>query len=270
MGCLLTMIAGFALACTTMFNPILFLQTLVGLGLVIASACVINNYIDKHTDQKMQRTKHRALATELISGKSAILFAITLGIVGVIMLAFFANYLAAGLSIVGFIVYVSMYSLLKKHTSYATLIGSISGAVPPVVGYVAVSNRIDLGAFLLFAILVLWQMPHFYAIAIRYEKQYSAASIPVLPVSKGISKTKKHIVYYIIAFILTVPLLTMYGYANYWFLAIASALSGLWLWLSIKGFKRSDDTQWAKQMFLLSLVIIVAISGMMVVPKLMY
>ncbi len=264
MGNLITMIAGFALACTATINPVLFLQTLVGLGLVIASACVCNNYIDRHADKQMKRTKNRPTIGDVISSRSALLFALALGLIGLAILAFFANYLAAATAFLGFFIYVSMYSLLKKHTKYATLVGSISGAIPPVVGYVAVSNRLDLGALLIFAILVLWQMPHFYAIAIRHANDYEAASIPVLPVSRGIPTTKIHMLLYLIAFALTIPLLTYYGYAGYWYLAISSTLALVWLVLGIRGFKTTHDVAWARQMFIFSLITITGICGVIV------
>lgn len=264
MGNLITMIAGFALASAASIDPILFLITLVGLGLVIASACVCNNYIDRHADKEMKRTKDRPTIGEIISTKSALTFALILGVVGVFMLAYYANPLAAITAVSGFIIYVAMYSLLKSQTRYATLIGSISGAIPPVVGYVAVKNRLDLGALLLFALLVLWQMPHFYSIAVRHHEDYKKASIPVLPVAKGIDATKKQIVLWIIAFIFTLPLMYVFGYTSNAYLIITMALGMFWLVLATKGFKTKDHIKWARQMFIYSLVLIVSFCGVII------
>jgi protoheme IX farnesyltransferase len=260
MGNLITTVAGFALACTTGIDLILFTKTLVGLGLVIASACVCNNYIDRHNDKKMERTKNRALVQGIISSKKALIFASILGATGLPILAFTVNYLTAFMAFVGFLVYVGMYTFLKTHTRYATLIGSISGAVPPVVGYVAVSNRLDIGALLLFLILVLWQMPHFYSIAVYSFEDYKKASIPVLPVVHGIHITKIHMILYIVAFMITTLLLTYYGYTGYAYLISAGVLSASWLILGIKGLSATNDIRWARKMFALSLVIIVALS----------
>ena len=163
------------------------------------------------------------------------------------------------MGLVGFGVYVGLYSLLKIHTQYATLIGSISGAVPPVVGYVAVSNRVDAGALLLFLLLVLWQMPHFYSIAIYSFDDYKAASIPVLPIVKGIPVAKVHMVLYIIAFMLSTAMLTLCGYMGYIYLTSASILGGAWLLLCLKGFKTTNDKLWARKMFAVSLVTIIGI-----------
>jgi len=265
MGNLITTIAGFALACTAGIDLILFIKTLVGLGLVIASACVCNNYIDRHSDKKMERTKNRALVEGVISSKKALIFAFFLGATGLPILAFSVNYLTAFMAFIGFVVYVGMYTFLKTHTRYATLIGSISGAIPPVVGYVAVSNRLDIGALLLFLILVLWQMPHFYSIAVYSFDDYKAASIPVLPIVKGIAITKIHMTLYIIAFMILACLLTFYGYAGYAYLASATILGATWLGLSIKGFNAKNDARWARKMFAVSLITIVGLCAVITI-----
>jgi heme o synthase len=256
MGNLITTVSGFALASRGRIDEWLFLATLVGLSCVIGSACVFNNYIDRNIDRKMERTKNRALVQGLVSGKQAIYFALLLGCVGFAALIAYTNLLAVYVAAIGFIIYVGFYSFWKTRTSYATLIGSISGAVPPVVGYCAVSAEFDMGAALLFIILVLWQMPHFYSIAMYRLTDYSGASIPVLPVEKGNYVTKIHMLIYIIAFMIATFLLIGYGYTGYAYLATAAVLGLAWLILCIQGFKSVDDRLWARSMFRLSLVII--------------
>ena len=140
----------------------------------MASACVFNNYIDRQVDKKMERTKNRALVTGLISGRNAILFATLLGLIGNLILFLYTNLLTVFVAGLGFFVYVVLYSLWKCRTIYGTAIGSIAGAVPPVVGYCAVSNHFDAGALILFAMMVLWQMPHFFAIALLHFDDYAA------------------------------------------------------------------------------------------------
>ena len=262
MGNLITTVSGFALASRGTIDGWLFLATLIGLGCVIASACVFNNYIDRNLDGKMARTKDRALVQGLISGRQAIYFAILLGTVGFATLIYYTNFLAVAVSAIGFIVYVGLYSFWKTRTSYATLVGSVSGAVPPVIGYCAVSAQFDMGAALLFMILVLWQMPHFYSIAMYRLSDYSGASIPVLPVEKGNHVTKIHMLLYIIAFIAATLMLIGYGYTGYAYLATAAVLGAAWLILCIKGFKSTDDKLWARSVFRLSLVIIMLLSIM--------
>lgn len=259
-GNLMTTGAGFALASRGNFDGYLFLTILIGLGCVIASACVFNNYIDRELDKKMARTKTRALARGIISHRSAILFAIVLGMVGLIVLGIGTNLLATAIAALGFFVYVVLYSFWKTKKTYATLVGSISGALPPVIGYCAVSNRLDVGALLLFSILVLWQMPHFFSIAMFRLDDYSAANIPVLPVEKGNRITKIHMVLYIVAFTITTVLMTVCGYTGMAYLLVAAPLGFIWLWLSIKGFKAESDPVWARQMFRLSLIIVTVLS----------
>lgn len=261
-GNLLTTVAGFALAFQSgmHFNLLFFLETVIGLGFVIASACVSNNYIDRVADQKMSRTADRALAKGLIKERSALVYAVVLGVLGSITLLLSSNLLALGVALSGFFIYVGLYSLFKYHTTYATLIGSISGAVPPVVGYVALAGKLDLGALILFLVLVLWQMPHFYAISLFRLEDYRKANIPVLPLIKGNHVTKIHILLYVIAFIGSLLLLTTYSHLKtlYFYWAIAFGFG--WLALSIWGFCTKDTTVWAKQMFVLSLVIILGFS----------
>lgn len=258
-GNLVTTASAFILASRGHFDFLLFLATMAGLGCVIASACVCNNYIDRESDQKMARTKNRALVTGLITGKKAIAFAVFLGLGGIFILAVYTHLLAVSIALVGFFVYVAMYSFWKHRSSYATLVGSISGAVPPVVGYCAASDRFDAGALIFFLILVLWQMPHFFAIAMYRSADYNAASIPVLPVKKGNLITKIHMLLYIMAFIIATFMLVVFGYTGYIYLAAATLLGLFWLFLCIKGFTCTSDKLWARKMFIVSLVVVMGL-----------
>lgn len=258
-GNLVTMIGGFALGSIGHMNYALFLATLLGLGCVIASSCVFNNYIDRNTDRKMVRTQNRALPTGVLAVHKALLFAAFLGTAGICILALWTNTLTVVGALIGFFFYVIMYSLLKYVSSHATLIGSISGAMPPVIGYCAASNRFDVGAIILFVILVLWQMPHFFAIAMYRFDDYAAASIPVLPVKKGMNTTKIQMIVYIIAFIIAAVLLTVFGYMGYVYAVVAGSLGLAWLFIGLKGFHKDDDKIWARKMFVVSLVVIMTL-----------
>lgn len=259
LGNLVTVAAGFLLASKGKFDFLLFLATLLGLAFIIASACVFNNYIDRHVDKKMQRTKRRPLAAGLINGANALAFGASLGIIGFLILLLFTNLLTALVAAVGFFVYVVLYSFWKVHTIYGTAIGSIAGATPPVIGYTAVSNQLDAAALILFAMMILWQMPHFYAIALLHFDDYKRANIPALPIKKGILRTKIHMTLYILAFIPAAMLLTFYGYTGELYLTVVSGLSLVWLILSLKGFFTSNDTLFGKQMFRFSLILIIAL-----------
>lgn len=253
-GNAITAIAGFLFAANGNVNIILLFQMLVGISLVVASGCVFNNYIDRKIDKKMIRTHNRALATGEIPVINALVYGSILGILGVGILLFYANFITASIAILGFFFYVVMYSFWKRKSVYGTLVGSISGAVPPVVGYVAVTNRLDVGAILLFVTLTLWQMPHFYAIAIYRMKDYGEAGIPVLPIVSGVKAAQIHILLYICAFIVVCALFTFLGFAGYAYLVVVSLLNIIWLAIGIRGLSATDHTRWAKKMFGFSLL----------------
>lgn len=233
---------------------------LVGLALVIASACVFNNYIDRDIDQKMVRTKQRALVSGVISTKQAILYGLILGSLGLIVLVLFTNLLTALVGLIGFIAYVGVYGFWKRRSVHGTLIGSFSGAMPPVIGYCAYTNRLDIGALLLFLMLTFWQMPHFYGIALYRLADYTAADIPVLPAVKGVVTTKVHSLYYVLLFIVASSLLTVFGYAGYTYLAFALLLGFTWLGIGIRDFNVVSGNHWGRGIFRFSLVVITGLS----------
>ncbi|WP_430460171.1 heme o synthase [Thalassolituus sp. LLYu03] len=262
MGNFISVAGGFFLAAQGSVDITLLLATLMGLSLVVASGCAINNCIDRDIDSRMQRTCKRVTVTGELSAQAALAHGVLLGIAGFAMLAYFTNPVAVFFAAFGFVIYVGVYSLwMKRNSVYGTLVGSLSGAVPPVVGYCAVNGSFDTGAAILLLMFCLWQMPHSYAIAIFRFADYEAAGIPVLPVAQGISKAKLHIVLYILAFALVTVLLTATGYAGYGFLSVACATSLWWLGMALRGWKMDvNDIRWARQVFAFSIVTITALS----------
>jgi heme o synthase len=259
-------LGGFFLASKGDIDLWLCAVTILGISFVIASGCVLNNYIDQDIDRMMERTKGRVLVRGLIRPRDAVIYGSILGLVGIVLLAVFTNALTLSIALFGLFFYVAVYSLWsKRYSIHATIIGSISGAVPPVVGYVAVSNTFDLGAVLLFIIMSIWQMPHSYAIAIYRLDDYLSANIPVLPVRKGLLVTKVHMLGYIIAFVIAALLLYVYGYVGYFYLGVISALSLVWLGMALLGFRAFDQKKWAKKMFLFSIVVMVMFSVMIAI-----
>ncbi|CDG16567.1 MULTISPECIES: heme o synthase [Xenorhabdus] len=267
-GNLISAIGGFLLASRGVIDYPLFFATMVGVSLVVASGCVFNNYIDRDIDRIMERTKERVLVKGLIDPKISLIYASVLGIAGIVLLYVAANALAMQLALIGFIIYVGVYSLyMKRKSVYGTLVGSLSGAAPPVIGYCAVAGHFDTGALILLLIFSLWQMPHSYAIAIFRFKDYQAANIPVLPVIKGISVAKNHITLYILAFMIATLMLAISGYAGYKYLIVATAVSIWWLGMALSGYKTSNDRIWARKLFLFSIVAIMSLSVMMSVDS---
>ena len=260
-GNVLTAAAGFLLASKGSIDWWLFLATIVGTTLVIAAACVLNNFLDQDIDSKMERTKKRPLIAGEVSGHGALIFCLILFISGFLILLLWANYLVVAIGLAGFVTYVWLYGALSKRRSvHGTLVGSVSGAAPILAGYCAVTNDIDVGAALLFTILFIWQMPEFYSIAIYRRSEYKKAGIPVISVVKGVEYTKVQIFLYLIAFTASVLLLTVAGYTGYTYLVVMSVLCAYWLWLGWKSFSAKDDNHWSRKVFHHSLIVLLAFS----------
>lgn len=262
-GNAITAVAGFLLASQGHIDWVAFVALTVGMTLVIASACVLNNYLDQDIDAKMERTKNREMVRGVIPGRNAVIFSIVLLVIGTALLYSFTNLLTAVVGIFGFVVYVWLYGAWTKRQSiHGTLIGSISGAAPILGGYTAVMNTIDLGAILVFLILFLWQMPEFYSIAVYRRDEYKAAGVPVMTVVKGIKNTKIQIFVYTVAFVIATLLLSVFGFTGYTYLTVMLILGLYWLWLASEGLHTSNDDSWARRMFKFSLVVLVVFSVM--------
>lgn len=262
-GNVITALGGFALAAKGHIDYGLLLATIAGLSLIMAAAGVFNNYFDRYSDGKMERTKRRALVQKRISERNALLFATALAALGTFLLSFYTNVLTTAIALAGLFIYVVLYVFCKYRTVHAILVGGLAGAVPPLVGYCAVSNHIDGAALLLFVLLFLWQMPHFLAIALYRINEYRAASIPVLPIKKGVFLTQIHMLLYILAFIAAALAFTLFNYTGYLFFSMALALGLIWLGLCLRGFLSDNVRLWARQMFVLSLLVITLLSLML-------
>jgi protoheme IX farnesyltransferase len=267
-GNMLSATAGFLLASKSNVDFSLLIFTLLGIALVIASGCVFNNLLDIEIDKKMERTAKRATVTGEISTKSVVIYGAILGIIGLVTLLVFTNYLTVLLGFLGLFFYVVVYGYYKRNSIHGTLVGSISGSLPPVAGYVAVTGVVDVGALILFLILATWQMPHFYAIAIYRINDYRAASLPVLPVVKGIKTTKKHIIFYMLLYILSAFALYQQDYTGVTYLAVVMAVSLWWLIMAIKNNEKINDTKWAINIFKQSLVVLLVFSFMISIESL--
>ncbi|GIQ68435.1 protoheme IX farnesyltransferase [Xylanibacillus composti] len=250
---LIAAFGGFWMASGWRIDLSVMLLMLAGSSIVMASACVFNNYLDRDMDQKMERTQNRALPTGRIEPRHVLIYGAILGIIGTILLGAI-NWLTAVLGLVGIFVYVIIYTLwLKRTSTWSTSIGGISGAMPPVIGYVSVTEQLDAGAWLLFAILFLWQPPHFWALGIRRKEEYRAAGFPLLPVVKGVRRTKWQMIPYVVLLIPTSILLYVWNYVGVIYLVVAVVMGVYWLWLCISGLWAKDDEAWSKRTFVFSL-----------------
>lgn len=271
-GNVITGVAGFLLAAGhfRVFNFVLFVATIIGMTLVIAAACVLNNFLDQDIDAKMERTKKRAIPAGKVPGRHAVAFSIVLGVLGTVILAIWTNWLVVAIGVFGFIVYVWLYGALSKRLSiHGTLVGSISGAMPILAGYVAVAARFDLAALLVFLLLFFWQFPEFYSIAIYRKNEYAAAKIPVMTVVKGIDSTKIQIFVYTVLFVVTSLLLPIFGYTGWIYFAVMALIDAYWLDLAARGLRESDSEAWSRKMFHVSLNVLLLLSLMLAIGPLL-
>lgn len=234
----------------------------LGSSLVIASACVVNNRLDRDYDAQMTRTMARAIPRGKVSVRAAEIFAAVLGLVGHGLLWMMVHWLPMVIALIGYVSYVVVYTAwLKRTSTWSTSIGGIAGAIPPVIGYSAVTETIDWVAVLLFAVMFFWQPPHFWALAIYKREEYAQAGYPLLPVVKGVARTKKQMIPYVVAMFPVLFALTVYDVAGKVFFIGSWFLVGFWLWLCVRGFMVRDELRWALMTFRYSLVVLV---GMMV------
>jgi heme o synthase len=264
-GNLISVLAGFFLAAKTEGGSwSLLFCTLVGVGLVIASGCVINNIHDRDIDLKMSRTRQRSLAQGTINVDLAFMYALGMLLLGTALLYRWVNPLSAVVVLLGYVFYVFFYTMwYKRYSVYGTLVGSVSGAIPPLVGYLAVTNFISMDAVLLFTLFCLWQMPHSYAIAMFRLQDYEAAEIPVLPVVEGIYTARRHMMAYVVAFMLVALALFVFGHGGAAYLVVSSLVCLMWCRVTFKPITQDSYVAWSKAVFKTSLIVVTAISGVL-------
>jgi heme o synthase len=267
---LMAVFAGFWLAGQGGADPLLLLTTLLGTALVIAGGCALNNVIDRDIDPYMSRTQKRPVASGKIRPITALWFGIGLTVTGFVILLVLVNPLAAFLAMVGHFVYVGIYTLwLKRTTTFNTVVGGISGAVPPMIGWVAVTGSIDLPAWIIFTFMFLWQPPHFLALAMRKVEDYRAAGVPMLPVVRGFAETKRQNLFYVASMVPASLLLVQTGVVGMLYLVVATVLGLIYIGLSLEGLFTKDDNRWAKRMFFYSLVYLTAMLLVMIIDPML-
>lgn len=231
-------------------NLDIVLFTLAGSSLIIAGSCVINNYYDRDIDQLMQRTRTRPTVTGKIQPSQALWFGILLTALGFIMLLM-TNLTTAAVGFVGVFTYVFLYTMWsKRRYTVNTIIGSVSGAVPPLIGWTAVQGSIGVEAWVLFLIMFIWQIPHFLALAIKKTEEYRAANIPMLPVVHGFEVTKRQIIIWIACLM---PLPFFLGGLGLPIVILGTVLNIGWLVCGLVGYRSKSIMKWATLMFVYSL-----------------
>jgi protoheme IX farnesyltransferase len=245
----------------------LVLATLFGGTLSAAGANTLNSYLDRDIDSLMRRTRSRPLARHEVPTRNALVFGIGLGVAGVAWLWVATNLLAAILSTAALLFYVFVYTIaLKRSTPQNIVIGGAAGAAPTLVGWAAVAGSLDVPAFALFAIVFYWTPPHFWALSLRYQDDYAAAGIPMLPVVAGVeATTRRMLLYTALTVMVSLTLVPLGGLG--WVYLVAALTLGTWF---LRGtWKVHGDPDQAMRLFLTSNVYLAALFAAVMVDVLL-
>jgi len=265
---LVTTLAGLYLAAPGGVSTALLVHTLVGTALVAGGAAAFNQVLERRTDALMARTRSRPVPSGRLRGADALLFALVMSIAGLVELAAAVNLLSATVAALTLVTYVLAYTPLKRHTSLATLVGAVPGALPPVIGWTAAGGGVTLPALVLFGIVFFWQMPHFLAIAWLYRDEYAAAGIPLLPVVEPDGRrTGRQVLFYAAALWPVSLMPTLVGLAGGFYIAVATLLGVALVALSAR-FAREHSTPAARRLFLYSIIYLPLLWGALVADRL--
>ncbi len=232
---MLTAIVGMFMATPGMVPLRVLLLGSIGMAFAMAAAAAINHVVDQSIDLKMTRTQGRPVATGKISSQRALLFAALLSLLSMTILTLFINTLTAALTFFGIVGYAFIYTMyLKRATPQNIVIGGLAGAIPPLLGWTAVTNTIDPHALLLVLIVFVWTPPHFWALAIHRRDEYAKAGIPMLPVTHGIEYTKTSIMHYTLLLALCSFLPYLTGMSGLIYLAAALTSNAIFLYYAFR------------------------------------
>lgn len=242
-----------------------FWLTMIGSTFVMAGALVLNNWYEVDLDKEMKRTQARPTVTGNFSLKAVLTMGIAFSIIGFILL-FFTNFEVVLYTFIGWFTYVILYTMwMKRKYTLNTVMGSISGAVTPLIGWAAVAPSYHFVPLVLALLLFIWQMPHTFAIAMRRHDEYKAAGVAMLPVVRGFEFTKRQIIIYV-ACLLPLPFFLMS--LGTVFVVVATILNVLWVLLSVGGFFTNSDIKWARAQFLYSVNYVAILFVLMIIVTL--
>ena len=231
---------------TNVFNG---LASLMGFALLAAASAALNQIFDRETDKNMSRTKSRPLAAGNISLTEALTFTAILLFVGSSLMLYFSNLLTLMITTFGFIFYSLIYTIyLKWATPQNIVIGGLSGALPPLIGWTAVSNEISLMPLILVLIIFLWTPPHFWPLAIDRMEEYKKEGVPMMPIAKGVTRTKKEMVVYAVLLLAASLAPYIYGLAGIFYLVTTTALNLYFIYLCLI-YLNDKDNQLSMKIF---------------------
>ena len=232
---------------------------LVATTLAVGAANALNCYIERDLDRHMDRTRNRPLPAGRMAPRTALAVGLSLAFVSVPALWLGVNPMTGFLGALALVSYVLVYTPLKTRTPVALLVGAVPGALPPLMGWTAVTGRIQVPGLILFAILFLWQLPHFLAISIFRLDDYARAGMKVMPLVRTVRRVRWHIALYVLALVPISLLLVPLHVAGIGYLVVASILGATFLAWSLVGFRPSSGTVWARKLFVVSLVYLTGI-----------
>jgi len=230
------------------------LSTLLGMVLIVSGANALNMWIERESDKRMPRTMNRPLPGGRLAAKHALWFGVAISALAIPVLAIGANPLTALLAVVANLLYVLAYTPLKQHSQYALHVGAVPGAIPPLLGWTAATGRIDAAAGVLFAIMFLWQIPHFIAIALFRKADYARAGIVVTPNVVGELASRHTIIRWIFAVVATSFLVVPLGVAGHGYLISAAVLGAVWFIWGCYGLREGTGVRWARSLFGISIL----------------
>jgi protoheme IX farnesyltransferase len=264
---MLTSAAGFALGSRGAINYALLAHALIGIGLLSSGIATLNQFIERDLDGLMRRTADRPLPSGRLSALEALWFGVLLTAGAEVYLAVLVNTLSSVLGLTVIAGYLFVYTPLKTRTSLSTAVGAFPGAMPPLIGWAAARGEIDIAAWVLFAILFLWQFPHFLAIAWMYREDYGRAGIRMLPVVEPDGRvTGQQIILYAVMLVPVSLLPTVLGISGRIYLIAALVLGILFLASSIRA-ALSKSNQHARQLLLASVLYLPLLFGVMVLNR---
>ncbi|HIF54129.1 MAG TPA: protoheme IX farnesyltransferase [Methylococcaceae bacterium] len=248
-----TAIVGMLLAVPGMPPMDNFIFGIVGIGLASSSAAAINHFIDQKADAEMLRTQNRPLPMGDLNAKNVLIFAMTLGVLGMLILIVWVNILTAVLTFLSLIGYAVVYTIYLKHmTPQNIVIGGAAGAAPPVLGWCAITGEVHPFALLLFLIIFVWTPPHFWALAVAKREEYAKAQIPMLPVTHGAKFTRLQILLYTVLLLIVTLLPYLTGMSGFIYLGTALVLGIMFIYYAIQ-MMRNDDNKLAMKTFFFSI-----------------
>lgn len=230
------------------------LLTLVGTTLAVAGAHTLNCWMERDLDGAMDRTRNRPLPAGRFDPRVALVLGVLYSLASLPVLFMGVNPLTGLLGATALASYVLLYTPMKTRSPAALYVGAIPGALPPLMGWTAVTNRLDVAGVVLFAILFVWQLPHFLAIAIHRKDDYARAGIKTLPIVRGDAVASRHVALWVLALVPVTLALVPLGVAHWLYGAAALGLGAWFIAVSIKGLRGPTDGPWARKVFLTSLV----------------